>query len=369
MWEKIYNVAGAKVIWADYTYWEQLPDKKFLSRTDIDQWLCANFAAVTEPHTCKNSVHSSSYKFSLSGNKCFRPVDYGRAAFIKTDIGSYDVKGVGVPSGNQPYWEPYRTGLLYLYEALMEVYTQRLINRLLGNGGECTVRNLAVIQLPIKIKSFFFEDIEILCGLLIRECHNRFIHSENYTHAGIAEAYFSCAKDWEMRLRSVGLTGNIYSDVFDLVRHGEDYQVLCNGNRVKSLESYLIGVCGDVLRDKQRFVPINIQLTAPGRKDPLLVDFNIFRQHKKSKDHLLIGFGPPTNRYVDSMLAGSFRFVARSKRPDDAVKLLKVATLEGYDDCPQHLIGVRAKILHTLVEEILDSGATCLLYTSDAADE
>ncbi|BCG73349.1 hypothetical protein MesoLj113a_45070 [Mesorhizobium sp. 113-1-2] len=96
------------------------------SCSDIEQWLLAQFALISYPHTQANALHDPIW-IDARSVRAVRPPTYGRTVIVECLGHLFEIKGVGLRLDAHPTQEPYGSGLLSLPTALGELFTQSLI--------------------------------------------------------------------------------------------------------------------------------------------------------------------------------------------------------------------------------------------------
>lgn len=201
-----YSLKGTRIGWVDYNYFHDLFDKNALtpkSEAELNDWVTNTFSVISSSQAAPNKVN----KPVLTGEKreFSRPISFGRVAVIETEVGPFEVKGIGVRPEKKPNFDRHGTGLISLQAGMCEVCVEVYIRDLLKeNLGVSTVKFVAVILTDIQMYDSNSTKYTTRCAILVREHFPRFSTdlSNPMDAFQILEFFQTC----EQTLREYGLT-------------------------------------------------------------------------------------------------------------------------------------------------------------------
>lgn len=197
---------GSEIGWFDSDLFNQrrvTHGLKPMSNSTLSKWIIDQFSVVSRPQCEPNPVN---LPFKTGETRHFsRPDTFGRVAIIDTDIGAFEVKGIGVRPGQTPSLHRHGTGLIGLTAAVCEICTEAIVRSILRrNLGVETVRFCALILTDIRMKSTESSEDSERCALIVREHFPRFRH--DLTSPTVSFQLLDFFQSCEDALRLYGLT-------------------------------------------------------------------------------------------------------------------------------------------------------------------
>lgn len=287
--EELHGVLGGKVLWCDQKLLRDGSARlRKLSDPELETWLLRSFSFLSSAQIQENEVNSK-VPLTVSSTWITRPRGYGRAGIFSTEAGLFDVKGIGVSHGKIPSRQMYRTGLISIVEAILEVATEKQAAVALQGKYDC-IQSVALIALPFSIHDLNVPNATAPAALLVRQFAPRpsWMPQKTYSIAELSRLNL----DIELELRKSGLTSCHPARQIKVKRRGGRV-FLQSGVRLRSeLKDALRSMVQNELKME---VPLvfdvsNIEIAfrpETGSFKPHVVDFGGYRSQDRFDQHLL----------------------------------------------------------------------------------
>lgn len=312
--EELHGVSGVKVVWCDQTQLrESNAQLRKLSDLELETWLLRSFSFLSSSQIQRNDVNTQ-VPLTVLSTWITRPRGYGRAGVFPTSAGLFDVKGIGVAPGKIPARQMYRTGLISVVEAVLEIATEKQATVALDGRYDC-IKSVALIALPFSIRDINVPNATVPAALLVRQFAPRpsWMPQKTYSIAELSRLNL----DVELELRRSGLTSCHPARQISVKRRGGRV-FLQSGMRLRrELKEELRRI---VVNELSMEVPLvfdvsNIEIAfrpETGSFKPHVVDFGGYRSQDRFDQHLLTFNVSSTTETaeVDIIRSDSSAFVA-----------------------------------------------------------
>jgi len=224
--DDVASVAGARVVWAD---WPALRRDFFAPDTApevIERWLLASAAVMSVAQWDSPGLAPPGRPGRTSVS--WRPPRYGRAAVVPvqphrlvqaTSARLLDIKGCGMPLGMHPSGRRGDTGLLLLPDALCELLTQLVLERLCATCLHERLRGVpvyAVLSLEFDARVPGRQCSPVAC--LVRAAHRRRAGNRDLPQRGSSRHRAMLRA--ELSIRAVGFTSTSDDLAYRVVDEG-----------------------------------------------------------------------------------------------------------------------------------------------------
>lgn len=287
--EELHGVSGGRVVWCDHAQLrEGNAQLRKLGNRELETWLLRSFSFLSSGQIQKNDVNTQ-VPLSVSSTWITRPRGYGRAGVFPTNAGLFDVKGIGVAPGKIPARQMYRTGLISVVEAVLEIATEKQATVALDGRYDC-IKSLALIVLPFSIRDINVPNATVPAALLVRQFAPRpsWMPQKTYSISELSRLNL----DVELELRKSGLTSCHPARQISVKRRGGRVFLQSGVRLRRELKDALRQI---VVNEQCKEVPLvfdvsNIEIAfrpETGSFKPHVVDFGGYRSQDRFEQHLL----------------------------------------------------------------------------------
>jgi len=330
--ETVYRLPAARLVFADH----DLLQHDFPSLHDdalIDDWLITNAAFISAGQRNQSLVNTP-IAISDEQTVAFRPPHYGRALIFslaenrrsgigtETDAvtGLLDVKGTGVALRAIPKLAPHANGLMMLGEAIREVITEKILNRIFqhSQSGYRAVPCYGVIDTGFDIKQA--DGTRIPAGMLVRRAHLRptFRLGTKESSSPLVDLEL----DIELLLRRYGVTSIGVATIIEIADSDGETTIKygCTPLQFKGDDLNRIKAAANFTGGRKRLEGVNIQFTKEAEANPdcaQIIDFGGFFVKESFANPIVSLVGDRLLRLGEMISPCDSRFV----QPDEKIRL------------------------------------------------